>query len=116
MGEVVKQAFGQHRKKWEVSVDYMNARRKWVPYPSPNPRAESSEGGFKRGVIETQLSDGSKLCSEFNKGHCKYGADCRNGKHVCGMLIGKGKVCGKSHSASKHDWSFKPQNSKNWRR
>jgi hypothetical protein len=29
------------------------------------------------------------------------------------MLIGNlGRVCGKQHSASKHDWSFKPQNSK----
>jgi hypothetical protein len=123
LGEVVKQVFEQREVMWEVAEEYMYARqRAEAPMdraprktrePNPSPRAGSSEGGFKRGVIKTQLKDGVKLCGDFNKGHCKYGADCRNGKHVCGMLIGNlGRVCGKQHSASKHDWSFKPQNSK----
>jgi hypothetical protein len=123
------QRLRRRRERLEASMaraSHMNARHKAeapmvrVPRktldPNPNPRAESSEGGFKRGVIKTQLKDGAKLCSDFNKGHCKRG-DCRNGKHACGMLVGNGgRVCGKLHSASEHDWSFKKQKSRNRRR
>ena len=64
------------------------------PQPCNDDRGANRAAKLTPGTIATRLSDGKKLCPDFQKGMCKVKkASCPLGLHKCGMVTRRCRVC-----------------------
>ena len=62
---------------------------------------KGKQGTPEPGKIARVLSDGRKLCGDFNHASCKSKGDCDKGVHRCGKVLRSGKTCGNPNHSGK---------------
>ena len=131
IGEVIKQTMDRRGAHWDPPAlppptNYQQQPQKRdQQQPQRSPKGQAGKGGrpeqprrpegssgsqsghtqpqLKPGTVATELRNGSKLCPDFQKMHCKVrGPQCPKGLHKCGNVTPKGKICALNfHGASK---------------
>ena len=60
-----------------------------------------TEGHASGKGLHHTLKNGGKLCKEFQKGQCKQSVPCKDGRHVCAVILKGRRLCGGKHPAAK---------------
>ena len=113
LGMVIKQAYQQREAVWQPpeppaqgnqgngnETPQKRKRASGGDQDQETPAKDKGTGKSKgKAKYVLKMKNGDKLCAAYQRNKCQNGADCKSGKHLCGIHLGKGRVCGMKHPA-----------------
>ena len=121
LGKIIKQVTESRQALWEVpegqtqhpapavQEPQVQKRPRVEPPPKVEHKPKSKGSGGATLVTADTMKNGTKLCREWNRGHCQE--PCPHGfTHACNALLKNGRVCGMRNHRSINCRNVKPPN------